>query len=263
MWYLLALTITASAQQAFNFYLFEMEWKPASCLIPKHCTNPQYLGNEFNIHGLWPTFAYNEHNPNCCSGLPFKVEEIDPKTLDSMQKHWMSYKNSAPRGCQEKPELRKYREGVYSLRSTGADNPSHYGNDYSQEETAFHSEQLHDHATAESYSIKFWTHEWEKHGTCSNLSIKDYFSTAVQLYQTLQIEQKLAIAGLAVGADYPAEKVLAALGDGAVILCVKGNGVINLKTVRFCYTKDLKIMKCPNAPLNFDCNGPVHLPAAH
>lgn len=259
MWAFLLLSLSVSAEQAFNFYLLEMEWKPASCLNPKQCPNPKYQSNDFNLHGLWPTFAYNEHDPNCCFGEAFDVGKIEGRTLGEMQKHWMSYKNSAPRGCQEKLEVRKLRQGGSLLYSPGADNLGRYGNEYSEADTIEHSGKSH---VGENGSTSFWKHEWEKHGTCSNLSIEGYFSTAVQLFQTLNLQQRLLDGGIAVGTDSPVEKVLAALGEYAVILCVKGNGVANLKTVRFCYTKDLKLMKCPAAPLSWNCNGPVHLPAS-
>ena len=31
-------------------------------------------------------------------------------------------------------------------------------------------------------NVHFWSHEWVCHGTCSGLSVKDYFSTAIHLY---------------------------------------------------------------------------------
>lgn len=262
MWCLLLAVLSVSAEQAFNFYLLEMEWKPASCLNPKQCTNSAYQSDDFNLHGLWPTFAYNEHDPNCCLGVAFEVEKIEEKTLESMQKLWMSYKNSAPRGCQEKVEVRKQRQGGSWLYTGWADDSSYYSSQYSESDTVFHSEKTDFGSSEGSYSTKFWKHEWEKHGTCSNLSINEYFSTAVSLFQTLNVKGSLVNAGIGAGSESSVEKVLAALGEYAVILCVKGNGVSNLKTVRFCYTKDLKLMKCPAAPLSWGCNGQIRLPAS-
>lgn len=31
-------------------------------------------------------------------------------------------------------------------------------------------------------NVAFWQHEWEKHGTCSKLSLQSYFSTTLSLY---------------------------------------------------------------------------------
>ncbi|KAG4906528.1 hypothetical protein AAZX31_20G031900 [Glycine max] len=46
--------------------------------------------------------------------------------------------------------------------------------------------------------VQFWTHEWEKHGTCSQSVLKqhDYFETALDLKQRANLLQALTNAGI-------------------------------------------------------------------
>ncbi|KAI4339373.1 hypothetical protein MLD38_024324 [Melastoma candidum] len=46
--------------------------------------------------------------------------------------------------------------------------------------------------------VKFWTHEWEKHGTCSEsqLDLHDYFETALKLKNQANLLQTLKDAGI-------------------------------------------------------------------
>lgn len=45
--------------------------------------------------------------------------------------------------------------------------------------------------------IQFWTHEWEKHGTCYGSSLKqhDYFETTLNLKQNANLLSALTSAG--------------------------------------------------------------------
>lgn len=48
-----------------------------------------------------------------------------------------------------------------------------------------------------SNGFRFWSHEWEKHGTCSEseLDQKDYFEAALKLKQKVNLLQILKTAG--------------------------------------------------------------------
>ena len=49
-----------------------------------------------------------------------------------------------------------------------------------------------------SDGIKFWTHEWEKHGTCAEsiLNIRAYFQIALDLKKKSNLLQALKNAGI-------------------------------------------------------------------
>ncbi|KAI9085457.1 hypothetical protein K1719_032618 [Acacia pycnantha] len=49
-----------------------------------------------------------------------------------------------------------------------------------------------------SNGLRFWSHEWEKHGTCSEseLDIRDYFEKALQLKQKVNLLKILKDAGI-------------------------------------------------------------------
>ncbi|XP_061370908.1 ribonuclease 1-like [Gastrolobium bilobum] len=53
-------------------------------------------------------------------------------------------------------------------------------------------------ACPSSSGIQFWTHEWEKHGTCSESILKqhDYFEAALNLKQRANLLQALTSAGI-------------------------------------------------------------------
>lgn len=48
-----------------------------------------------------------------------------------------------------------------------------------------------------SNGLRFWSHEWEKHGTCaeSELDQRDYFDTALKLKQKVNLLKALKDAG--------------------------------------------------------------------
>jgi ribonuclease T2 len=89
--------------------------------------------------------------------------------------------------------------------------------------------------------------EWDKHGTCSGLSAKDYFDTVRKARAAIKIppdyvdlKTPLAVTPAAVtDAFIKANSGLAA--DGVAVDCDKKR----LTEVRLCLTKDLKFRACP------------------
>ncbi|KAK9820454.1 hypothetical protein WJX72_010539 [[Myrmecia] bisecta] len=77
----------------------------------------------------------------------------------------------------------------------------------------------------------FWTHEWEKHGTCAGPQITtqhDFFAAALHLHKTLNIEDALSAASI-VPSDsttYDTADIVAALRDALgfapIITCHNG-----------------------------------------
>ncbi|CAL0315189.1 unnamed protein product [Lupinus luteus] len=64
--------------------------------------------------------------------------------------------------------------------------------------------------------INFWTHEWDKHGTCSesNLNQHDYFQAALKLKQQTNLLKALQSAGINPdGGSYSLENIKGAIKD--------------------------------------------------
>lgn len=51
-------------------------------------------------------------------------------------------------------------------------------------------------ACPSSDGVRFWSHEWEKHGTCSGLNQHDYFQKALQFKTKANLLQNLKNAGI-------------------------------------------------------------------
>lgn len=110
-----------------------------------------------------------------------------------------------------------------------------------------------DEATADAMinimpSPKLILHEWQKHGTCSGLSAKDYFEEASEAYHKIRIPQQYqaptqrvtfdpAVMRRDFGAANPE------LGEQGFAVVCSGNGRF-LQEVRACLTKDLAGRAC-------------------
>lgn len=70
---------------SYDYFLFVTEWKPTNC---KYMTCPSaYIGEAFNIHGLWPERTDGSY-PASCSTAPFSVSS----SLEAqMNQYWESY----------------------------------------------------------------------------------------------------------------------------------------------------------------------------
>lgn len=114
---------------------------------------------------------------------------------------------------------------------------------------------MHDQANG----TDFWSHEWDKHGTCAMSdrsccgSERQYFQSAIQMHDRLTEAQWLANAGI-VPADqtqtlYAKSDFINALQQGLgvepLIRCTNLNGINVIMDVGVCVDKSLKVMKCP------------------
>lgn len=93
----------------------------------------------------------------------------------------------------------------------------------------------------------FWTHEWEKHGTCTGKSQYKYFRNVLRLedsYDLLDTFGKYDIVPSA--SSYATDKLYAALStEFQAHPYLHFDGDCNLEEVWLCFDTKLKIMDCP------------------
>eukprot|EP01122_Echinamoeba_exundans_P000171 TRINITY_DN1014_c0_g1_i1.p1 TRINITY_DN1014_c0_g1~~TRINITY_DN1014_c0_g1_i1.p1 ORF type:complete len:232 (+),score=52.65 TRINITY_DN1014_c0_g1_i1:211-906(+) len=104
----------------------------------------------------------------------------------------------------------------------------------------------------------FWSHEWEKHGTCAGTDHSccstehDYFASALGLVKNFNIESALEAANIKYGSEYRTSAVQAALKSAFGVRPLVGcNRQYLFWTVGFCVDKNLKPFDCP--PSNEEC----------
>ena len=73
---------------AYDYNLFEVEWKPTQCKLNK-CVSG-YLSTDFNIHGLWPS-NWDGSYPQFCNTDPFNITS---QTQTLLMTCWLSYSST-------------------------------------------------------------------------------------------------------------------------------------------------------------------------
>jgi len=89
-------------------------------------------------------------------------------------------------------------------------------------------------------------HEWATHGTCSRLSMQDYFGVIEKLYNALEVPEELKKPG---NSSHPSPSVIEqkfALANNAPkrafrISCPKNQ----FSAVEICLSKDMQYQACP------------------
>ncbi|XP_058772449.1 ribonuclease 1-like [Vicia villosa] len=118
--------------------------------------------------------------------------------------------------------------------------------------------------------IQFWTHEWEKHGTCSESSLKqhDYFETTLNLKQKSNLLDALTSAGIqADGGSYSLSSIKGAIQKGVgfapFIECnVDSSRNSQLYQVYLCVdTSGSNFIDCPVFPNGKSCGSNVEFPS--
>ncbi|GER49490.1 ribonuclease [Striga asiatica] len=115
--------------------------------------------------------------------------------------------------------------------------------------------------------IKFWSHEWEKHGTCTSLDQHSYFQSALLLKSKANLLQLLSNAGIRPGDFYHFKSIKQAIEDGLghepFIECnVDPSGNHQLFQVYLCVdTNATSFIKCPILPHGRACGSTIELPS--
>ncbi|XP_009360332.2 ribonuclease 3 [Pyrus x bretschneideri] len=108
-----------------------------------------------------------------------------------------------------------------------------------------------------SNGYRFWSHEWEKHGTCSEseLDQKEYFEAALKLREKVKLLQILKNAGIVPNDElYNLESIVEAIKEGVRhtpgIECNKDSaGNSQLYQIYLCVdTSGQDIIECPLLP---------------
>ncbi|XP_042483209.1 ribonuclease 1-like [Macadamia integrifolia] len=123
-------------------------------------------------------------------------------------------------------------------------------------------------ACPSSTGLKFWSHEWEKHGTCSEsvLDQHGYFETALNLKKKVDLLQILENAGIQPdGGFYSLDSIKQAIRDGSgytpFIECnVDDSGNSQLYQVYLCVDNSgSDFTKCPVFPKGW-CDSKIEFP---
>ncbi|RWW31755.1 hypothetical protein GW17_00003611 [Ensete ventricosum] len=124
-------------------------------------------------------------------------------------------------------------------------------------------------ACPSSDGTKFWTHEWEKHGTCSEsvLGQHDYFQAALKLKKQVDVLQILQDAGIQPdGGDYSLKSIVSAISEAIGytpwIECNTDEaGNRQLYQVYLCVdTSAAELIECPVLPRN-SCGSRIEFPS--
>ncbi|KAG8383085.1 hypothetical protein BUALT_Bualt05G0147900 [Buddleja alternifolia] len=123
-------------------------------------------------------------------------------------------------------------------------------------------------ACPSSDNLRFWAHEWNKHGTCSDsiLNQHDYFATALNLKEHINLLQILRHAGIEPNGELYSlasikDAIKGGIGYDAWIECnTDPSGNNQLYQVYLCLdTSASKVIDCPVFP-HGKCNSKIEFP---
>ena len=112
-----------------------------------------------------------------------------------------------------------------------------------------------------SSANSFHSHEWSKHGTCSGMDQKTFFSTVLNLAQNLAIYNVLENAGITPGSSYECSEVANAITSQFSVdsFSIQADGGY-LSAIQLCLDKNLNVIDCPSGSSDDVCSGTVQYP---
>ncbi|KAM3364550.1 hypothetical protein ACQJBY_014728 [Aegilops geniculata] len=229
---LLSLVAVSSAEE-FDFFYLVQQWPGSFCDTKKGCCFPDTgkPATDFGIHGLWPNYAKCKTRGELDGALEMVTKR--------KKKCW-------PENCNSEPlKLWEIKDLVTELDANWPTLACKGGK-----------------------SIEFWTHEWEKHGTCSNLDQHGYFATALGFKARHNLTGILAGAGIlpSDSETYFLSSIRDAIKEGtgftANLECNRGvAGETQLFQVYQCIDRaGENLIDCP-LPMQGNCKDRVQLPA--
>ncbi|XAR65196.1 Ribonuclease T(2) [Bertholletia excelsa] len=217
----------------FDFFFFVQQWPASYCDSRKGCCYPKTgkPAEDFSIHGLWPNYEDGTYPSNCDSSNSFDKSE---------HRRELAGRSAKSGGADLRPDKQNAKGLAYPCLPSGD-------------------------------GYKFWGHEWEKHGTCSEsvLDQHGYFQTALGLKNKSNLLSTLQSAGI-----WPAngryhtlnsikEAIEGALGVTPYIECnVDPAGNHQLYQVYLCVDSSASdFMECPVMPHGRPCGSKIEFPS--
>ncbi|GJN33189.1 hypothetical protein PR202_gb21759 [Eleusine coracana subsp. coracana] len=241
----LSLFAVSSTAEQFDFFYLVQQWPGSFCDTRQGCCIPEAgkPAAEFGIHGLWPNYATCRGGRG--GGLARAVlgdsALLSVAGLGRRGKCWPEY-------CDDGNSLQPWeiRDLLKQLEQS-------WGTLSCKNRRSF----------------QFWSYEWKKHGTCSNLDQHDYFAAALALKAQHNLTAILAGAGIAPSDDqtYFLSGIRDAIAEGtgfkANVECNRNaDGETQLFQVYQCVDKTgKKLIDCPLS-MNSKCSDKVKLPVS-
>lgn len=118
-------------------------------------------------------------------------------------------------------------------------------------------------------NVGFWQGQWNKHGTCSNMSINDFFSTAVRLFDQFNIKAILSNHDITPSdktvyhiaeIENTLEKIITRWPSVVKKIRYKNDKDPWLFEVRICFNRLFNVIDCPELPGEYVYYPPVDAP---
>ncbi|PAN14992.1 hypothetical protein PAHAL_2G456700 [Panicum hallii] len=213
------LAVSSTAEQ-FDFFYFVQQWPGSFCDTWRGCCFPDTgkPAADFGIHGLWPNYAQCHGGDDDASFFSI---------VGRRGKCWPEYCEREDGNALSPWEIRDL------VASLGRNWPTL--------------------SCRSGDSFEFWSYEWKKHGTCSNLRPHDYFARALALKEAHNLTAILAAAGI-VPSDTEtyslssvSDAIAAATGATANLQCNRDkDGQTQLYQVFQCVDREAKkLIDCP------------------
>ncbi|CAN6199914.1 unnamed protein product [Urochloa humidicola] len=229
------LAVSSSTAEEFDFFYLVQQWPGSFCDTRQGCCFPDTgkPAADFGIHGMWPNYAncgrrghHQTDQDLAGTMLGDDVAAVFSAAAGRRGKCW-------PEFCDDGNALGLWaiRDLVKSLDQSWPTLSCEGG----------------------GRSFEFWSYEWKKHGTCSNLEPHDYFARALALKAAHNLTEILAGAGIVPSESetYSLSTVRDAITQGtgftANVECNRdANGNAQLFQVYQCVDKEAKqLIDCP------------------
>ncbi|KAL3511120.1 hypothetical protein ACH5RR_030521 [Cinchona calisaya] len=232
--------LSRGSDQDFDFFYLVLQWPASYCDTKKSCCfpTPGKPEADFGVHGLWPNYNNGSYPANCNTTKLYdesKVFLTYALKICVQYQGLFLYRGLFTHQIQDLiPAMQKYWPSLNCPSSNGTN---------------------------------FWSHEWDKHGTCTVLDQHSYFKAVLILRKKSNLLQALTSAGIKPDNGlYSLDSIKKAIKNGtgldAAVECNKDAcGHDQLYQVYLCVDKSAsELINCPVLPKK-QCTTVVEFPA--
>ncbi|CAN6219613.1 unnamed protein product [Urochloa humidicola] len=167
-----SLLAVSSMAKDFDFFYFVQQWPGYFCGTSQGCCFPDTgkPAADFGIHGLWPNYAQCQRRQGLAARAMLGEDVAAVVSAMGLRgKCWPEYCDDgnalSPWKIRDLVKALEQNWPTLSCKGSGS-------------------------------SFEFWSYEWKKHGTCSNLEQRDYFARSLAIKAAHNLTEILAGAGI-------------------------------------------------------------------